>query len=154
MWFFNKNLKVLAPCDGTIITLDEVEDEVFKERMLGNGFAINPKSNDFYAPVSGKLVTAFPTKHAFGIQTKSGVEILLHIGLDTVSLDGNGFESFVTQDQEVNAGDKLVTVDLKSVAKKVPSIKSPIIFTNNGGKTLEIVKMGEVKQGDVVAILK
>ncbi|CBV67216.1 Glucose-specific phosphotransferase enzyme IIA component [Mycoplasma leachii 99/014/6] len=147
-------MKVLAPCDGTIITLDEVEDEVFKERMLGDGFAINPKSNDFHAPVSGKLVTAFPTKHAFGIQTKSGVEILLHIGLDTVSLDGNGFESFVTQDQEVNAGDKLVTVDLKSVAKKVPSIKSPIIFTNNGGKTLEIVKIGEVKQGDVVAILK
>ncbi|ACU78309.1 PTS sugar transporter subunit IIA [Mycoplasma mycoides] len=154
MWFFNKNLKVLAPCDGKIITLDEVEDDVFRERMLGDGFAIYPTSNDFHAPVSGKLVTAFPTKHAFGIQTKNGVEILLHIGLDTVSLDGNGFESYVIQDQEVNAGDKLVTVDLQEVSKKVPSIKSPIIFTNNGGKTLEIVKMGEVKKGDVVAILK
>ncbi|SYV96302.1 glucose-specific phosphotransferase enzyme IIA component [Mycoplasma putrefaciens] len=122
--------------------------------MLGDGFAIIPKTKIFHAPISGKLVTVFPTKHAYGIRAKNGVEILVHIGLDTVKLNGEGFKTFVKQDQMVNAKDKLVNVDIKKIAKKVPSMKTPVIFTNTAGKTIEIVKTGNVKYGEVVAILK
>ncbi|KNG79518.1 PTS sugar transporter subunit IIA [Mycoplasma sp. HU2014] len=155
MWpFKKKNIEILAPCDGEIVRLDKVEDDVFREKMMGDGFAIIPSSKDFFAPISGKLVTVFPTKHAYGIQTKQGVEILIHIGLDTVSLNGAGFDSVVEQDQMIKANEKLVTVDLKKIAKKVPSITTPIVFTNPMEKSIEIVKFGKVKQGEVVAILK
>ncbi|MDQ0567900.1 PTS sugar transporter subunit IIA [Mycoplasma yeatsii] len=155
MWpFKKKNIEILAPCDGEIVSLDKVEDDVFREKMMGDGFAIIPSSNDFFAPIAGKLMTVFPTKHAYGIQTKQGVELLIHIGLDTVTLKGAGFDSVVEQDQMIKANEKLVTVDLKKIAKKVPSITTPIVFTNPMEKSIEIVKFGKVKQGEVVAILK
>lgn len=150
----NKNLEVLAPVDGEIIDLSEVEDEVFADRMMGDGLAFIPESNDFFAPIEGKLVTVFPSGHAYGIKHKSGVEILLHIGLDTVTLSGEGFDIKVKQDQNIKAGDLLVNVDLDTVSKQVPSIKTPLVFTTLEGKTFKVVASGKVKQGDVVAIIE
>lgn len=157
MWCFkkkSKNVEIFAPVDGKIISLDKVLDDVFKEKMMGDGFAFEPKSNEFVAPMAGELVTVFPTKHAYGFKHKSGVEALLHIGLDTVTLKGEGFESFVAQGDHVEVGDKLVNVDLKEIAKKVPSTQTPLVFTDLAGKTIEIVAKGAVKKGDLVAILK
>ncbi|AVP49328.1 PTS sugar transporter subunit IIA [Williamsoniiplasma luminosum] len=157
MWLFkkkNNEVKIFAPVDGKMIGLELVEDDVFKEKMMGDGFAIDPTDGEFVAPIDGELVTAFPTKHAYGIKHKSGIELLLHIGIDTVTLNGKGFTSFVEQGQNVQVGDKLVDVDFKKIKDKVPSIKTPIIFTNDMGKKMEILKTGAVKKGDLVAIFK
>ncbi len=152
----NKSIEIFSPVDGEIIDLAKVEDEVFAEGMMGDGLAFVPSNGDFVAPMAGKLVTVFPTGHAYGIESKNGVEILLHIGLDTVTLEGEGFDVKVKQGQTVSAGDQLVVVDLEEVAKKVPSTQSPLIFTIDSmeGKKLEIVKKGKVAKGDLVAIVK
>lgn len=152
----NKDLEIFAPVNGELIDLSQVEDEVFAEGMLGDGFAFMPEEGTFCAPIGGKVVTVFPSGHAYGIRSKTGVEILLHIGIDTVSLNGEGFDIKVKQDQNVEVGDELVTVDLKSVAAKVPSIQTPLIFTTDSmsGKTIEVLKKGKVKKGDLVAIVK
>ncbi|PPE05748.1 PTS sugar transporter subunit IIA [Williamsoniiplasma lucivorax] len=157
MWIFKKKTKevqIFAPVNGKVIGLDLVEDDVFKEKMMGDGFAIDPTDGEFVAPMEGELVTAFPTKHAYGIKHKTGIELLLHIGLDTVTLNGQGFTSYVEQGQNVRVGDKLVDVDLKKIKTKVPSIKTPIVFTNDMGKTINLVKTGAVKKGDLIAIIK
>jgi PTS system glucose-specific IIA component len=151
-----KDLEVFAPVDGEIIDLAQVEDEVFAEGMLGEGMAFIPANGVFVAPIEGKLVTVFPSGHAYGIKSKSGAEILLHIGLDTVSLNGEGFDVKVKQDENVSVGDTLVEIDLASVSKKVPSMQTPLVFTTDSmdGKTIEIVKKGKVSKGDLVAIVK
>ena len=109
--------KINSPAEGKIKTLQSIKDGVFSEKMLGNGFAIDSIDGKIYAPVSGKLVTVFPTKHAYGIQTSEGISVLIHIGIDTVSLDGKGFKSFVEQDQEVEQGQLIAQVDLKVLQK-------------------------------------
>ncbi|QGS51564.1 PTS sugar transporter subunit IIA [Spiroplasma tabanidicola] len=152
----NKSLEVFAPVDGEVIDLSTVKDDVFAEGMLGDGLAFVPASGEFYAPIDGKLVTVFPSGHAYGIANKNGVEILLHIGIDTVSLEGKGFDVKVKQNQTVSKGELLVVVDLKEVSSKVPSMQTPLIFTTDSmqGKQIEIVKKGKVSKGDLVAIVK
>lgn len=125
MGFFDKFVKkaepeavsdsVLAPCKGTLIALDKVEDEVFSQKAMGDGVAVEPSEGVFYAPVSGTLETVFPTGHAYGIRTADGKEVLIHIGIDTVELNGKGFTLHVKQGDKVRAGEKIVTVDLESV---------------------------------------
>ncbi|ATZ16218.1 PTS system glucose-specific IIA component [Entomoplasma freundtii] len=158
MWIFgknkNKNLEIFAPVDGKLISLDQVEDDVFKDKMMGDGFAFEPLNGYFVAPMEGELITVFPTKHAYGIRNKNGVEVLLHIGLDTVNLNGDGFKSYVAQDQPIKVGDKLVDVDLEKIQKSVPSIKTPLVFTNQSGREIQILKNGNVKKGDLIAVLK
>ncbi|WP_338970205.1 PTS glucose transporter subunit IIA [Spiroplasma endosymbiont of Labia minor] len=151
-----KEVEIFAPCDGQVIDLEQVEDEVFSEKMLGDGFAFDPDNGNFVSPMDGKLITVFPSGHAYGIKHKSGVECLLHIGLDTVSLNGEGFDIKVSQNEIVKHGDKLVNIDFKTVKSKVPSMKTPLIFTEDalGGKKINIVKKGPVKQGELVAIIK
>ncbi|AUM62360.1 PTS sugar transporter subunit IIA [Spiroplasma monobiae] len=152
----NKNLDVFAPVDGEVIDLSKVEDEVFSEKMLGDGLALVPENGEFVAPIDGKLVTVFPSGHAYGIANSNGVEILLHIGLDTVSLNGEGFDINVKQGQNVKQGDLLVNVDIKNVSSKVPSMHTPLIFTTDSmsGRSFEIVKTGKVKKGDLIAQVK
>ncbi len=160
MGLFSKKLKeleIIAPVDGEIIALDKVEDEVFSQKMLGDGLAIKPSAGNFVAPVAGKLITVFPTGHAYGIKSNIGVEMLLHIGMDTVSLDGKGFDIKVKQDDNVKQGDLLCEVDLAVLkAEKVPSLDTPIVFTPEtmSGRTITVVKEGKVKQGEVIAIIK
>ncbi|AVN59487.1 PTS sugar transporter subunit IIA [Mesoplasma florum] len=147
----NKLVEIYAPVDGEVVGLDKVEDEVFSGKMMGDGLAIVPANGDFVSPMAGELASVFPTKHAYGFREKSGVEVLVHIGLDTVNLDGEGFESFVKQGDKVSQGDPMVKVDLKFVKPKVPSITTPIIVTNPNGKEITIVKMGKVKKGELTA---
>ena len=120
--------------EGDAKELSTLKDGVFSEKMMGDGIVVaaskTAKTAKYYAPVSGKLVTVFPTKHAYGIQTDDGVELLLHIGIDTVNLKGKGFKSAVKQGQTVKAGDELVTVDLESVRKNAPSADAILIVTS------------------------
>lgn len=146
---------VIAPIEGTIVDLSKVPDQVFSQKMVGDGFAIIPAKGEIVSPVDGVITTIFPTKHAIGITSKSNLELLIHIGVDTVSLNGEGFEAFVKAGDEVKAGTKLLQVDFDLIKDKVPSIVSPIVFTNlqenqyvafNENKR---VKLGEAKVASV-----
>ncbi|AGM26515.1 PTS system glucose-specific IIA component [Spiroplasma syrphidicola EA-1] len=152
----SKEIEIIAPVDGEIIKLDDVNDEVFSQKMLGDGFGIKPSAGNFLAPMTGKLMTVFPTGHAYGIKHASGVEMLLHIGMDTVSLNGEGFNIKVKQDDNVKQGDLLCEVNLSQIKDKVPSLDTPIVFTPDaiGNHTIKLLKTGKVKQGEVVAVVE
>lgn len=120
---------VLAPVTGELVDITEVPDPTFSKKMMGDGIAIKPSKGEFVAPVSGEIVNLFPTKHAIGIKSKAGVEYLLHIGLETVTLEGEGFEAHVKQGDKVTAGDLLVTADLKLIEEKVKTI-TPFVITS------------------------
>lgn len=118
------------PITGKVVPLSEVDDGVFSEKMLGDGVAIIPTEGKVYAPASGVMSTVFPTKHAYGITTPDGAEVLIHIGINTVELDGELFESHVEQDQHVNAGDLIATFDVEKIKEKGYPIYTPVIITN------------------------
>lgn len=126
----DKSLSIKAPMTGDVVDITEVPDEVFAQKMVGDGIAINPTDGLVVAPCNGKIVQVFPTKHALGIETKEGVEILIHVGLDTVELKGEGFKSFVETGDKVKTGDKLLEVNLDLIKKEGKPIVSPIIITN------------------------
>jgi len=143
----------VMPIEGEIVPLSEVPDDAFAKEMMGPGFGIKPSGNIVYSPVDGRLVTVFPTKHALGIETDTGVEILIHVGLDTVKLNGEGFESLVEQGQLVQRGDALLKLDLAFLEANAPSIVTPIVFTNLTGQKLDMLKNGFQQQG-TASILK
>lgn len=121
---------LLIPMKGELLTLKEIPDPVFSEGMMGQGFAIKPTEGKLYAPIDGTILTVFPSKHAIVIQTKKGHEVLMHFGLDTILLKGEGFTTHVEEGQEVKAGDLLLTVDIDAIVDKVPSLITPIVFPN------------------------
>lgn len=104
-------------------------DPVFSRKMVGDGVALEPTEGIVYSPVNGILIQLFPTKHALGIKTEEGLEILIHIGMDTVEMKGNGFESFISEGEKVKIGNKLLKFDMELVKKEHP-LTSPIIITN------------------------
>ena len=119
-----------SPLEGEVISLKEVKDEAFSSELLGKGVAINPTDGNVYAPCDGTIVTLFPTKHAIGITSEKGAEILIHLGLDTVKLDGEGFTAHVSQGDKVKKGQLLVTCDLELISRKGYSMATPVIITN------------------------
>lgn len=119
-----------SPIKGDVISLSEIEDGVFSNKLLGDGVAIIPESNEVYAPISGEVVTVFPTKHAYVIRSYNGIELLVHLGIDTVELNGEHFESLVTQGQHVNQGDKIATFDIEKI-KPNYKVVTPVIVTNS-----------------------
>ncbi|UOQ83731.1 PTS sugar transporter subunit IIA [Gracilibacillus salinarum] len=121
---------LLAPITGKLVNMEDVPDEMFSKKLLGDGLAIEPTEGTVVAPVDGEVVQLSDTKHAVGIQSKNGLELLIHIGLETVALKGEGFEAHVSQGAKVKAGDKLVTFDLPFINEKADSIISPIVITN------------------------
>lgn len=143
----------LMPVSGKVISLDDVDDEVFSKRMMGDGFAIEPENGHVFSPIDGVITCAFVTKHAISIKSDSGVEVLVHFGLDTVDLKGEGFEIYVKQGDSIKAGDKLLEVDIEKIKDKVKSIVVPIIFMDlNGKKFTYNVGRFEAKESGVVSI--
>ena len=124
---------------------------------MGDGFAILPTDGVIVSPVDGTIVNLFPTKHALGIESDNGREILIHVGIDTVKLVGNGFEALVAQGDKVKKGQPLLKVDFAYVKEHAPSIITPIVFTNlKEGETIQIDKSGTVESGekDIISIIK
>ncbi len=121
---------LVAPLNGWASTLDEVPDPVFSGKVMGDGLAIDPTSGTLCAPCDGEVITLHAAKHAVTLRAANGAEILLHIGCDTVALDGDGFEAHVTPGRRVRAGDPLVSFDLDRVAQRVPSLITPVIVIN------------------------
>lgn len=144
--FSKKKEEFVSPMQGKLLPLTDVPDEVFSQKMMGDGFAVSLTSGTITAPVSGEITVAFPTKHAIGLKTKDGLELLLHIGMDTVELNGEGFTSYITAGKKVKQGDVLLEVDLVKVQAAGKSIVSPVIFTS--GEQIQLRKETDVKNGD------
>ncbi|MEW9109790.1 MAG: glucose-specific PTS transporter subunit IIBC [Cytobacillus gottheilii] len=145
----HKEDSFVSPIKGEIKPITEVPDAVFSGKMMGDGFAIVPSNGKIVSPVDGKIVNLFPTKHAIGILSDSGREILIHVGIDTVKLKGQGFETFVKEGDAIKAGQQLLQVDLKYIKQNAPSIMTPIVFTNlQSGEKVVINKPGNVDLND------
>ncbi len=138
-----KEMIISSPVKGKVVALSEVPDETFSQEMLGKGIAIIPEEKQFYAPVSGEVSVVFPTGHAIGLISEDGTELLIHIGLDTVQLNGEGFHVAVKQGQKVKQGDLLVEVDLEKIQEKGYSVITPVLVTNpDQYQTIESLKSG------------
>jgi PTS system glucose-specific IIA component len=146
-------LDILSPLDGTVVDLETVPDEVFAQKMVGDGVAIDPSGDIALAPVAGTLVKLFPGGHAFGIATDDGIELIVHLGLDTIELAGEGFENIATEGQVVQIGTPIVRFDRATIEGKGKVMLSPVVSTGNG--TIVRRASGEVRAGhDVLFVLK
>ena len=136
MGLFNRNKKQLetqpysigAPVKGEVIDIKETKDMVFNTESLGKGVGIIPKSNKIIAPIGGVITTFFPTKHAVGITTDEGVEVLIHIGIDTVELNGEGFKPLIKQGTKIKAGDPMIEIDRELISSKGYSVTTMVVF--------------------------
>lgn len=135
---------VTAPVTGTMMPLSTAKDQAFAQGVLGKGVVIHPTVGEVVAPFDGTVMTMFPTKHAIGLVSDNGLELLIHIGLDTVQLDGQFFESFVEQGAKVKRGDKLVTFDIKAIEEAGYSVETPVIVTNSADY-LDIIESDQKK---------
>jgi len=144
--------EVYSVADGQVIELDQVKDPVFAQKMMGDGFAVEPANGNIVSPVSGTVSSIFPTKHALGLVTEAGLEVLVHIGLDTVSLEGKPFTVRVTEGQQVAAGDLLVTADLGAIREAGRETTTVVVFTNgNAIKSVKLEQTGSLAAKTAVA---
>lgn len=139
----NKEIPVYAPMDGEVEAISDVPDEAFSEKMLGDGAAILPDSGNVFSPVDGVVADVTDTKHAFCITTDDGSDLLLHIGVNTVNLKGEGFEVFVSNGDRIHVGDKIAQVDLELLKKYGLPLDTPVLLTEP--ENFEIVKTNSGK---------
>ena len=149
-----QTIQISAPFKGQPIPLEDVPDKVFATKMMGDGIGFIPQSNVVTAPFNGKVKTVFPTKHALGLESDEGLELLIHIGIDTVKLNGQGFETLVEADQIIEQGQPLVKLDLEYIEQHAPSIITPLIFTNLKQQDVELVTTDKVNEGDLIINIK
>ena len=144
--------EVYSVADGQVIALEQVKDPVFAQKMMGDGFAVEPANGNIVSPVTGTVSSIFPTKHALGLVTDSGLEVLVHIGLDTVSLEGKPFTVHVSEGQKVAAGDLLVTADLDAIRAAGRETSTVVVFTNGDAiKSVKLEQTGSLAAKTAVA---
>ena len=144
--------EVHSVAEGQVIELEKVQDPVFSQKMMGDGFAVEPANGQIVSPVAGKVTSVFPTKHALGLVTESGLEVLVHIGLDTVSLEGKPFTVKVEEGQTVAAGDLLVEADLDAIREAGRATSTVVVFTNAAAiKSVTLTQTGQLPADAVVA---
>ena len=147
-------IKVYSPINGKVMSLEEVPDEAFSKKMIGDGCAIDPSEGSVFAPVEGE-VDIFDTNHAVTFEMENGLEMIVHLGIDTVDLDGMGFERIGEPGTIVRIGDELVKYDLDFIRKNAKSAISPIIITSmDEVESIDVVAIGEIKAGDLLMKLK
>ena len=144
--------EVYSVADGQVIALEQVKDPVFAQKMMGDGFAVEPANGNIVSPVTGTVSSIFPTKHALGLVTEAGLEVLVHIGLDTVSLEGKPFTVHVSEGQKVAAGDLLVTADLDAIRTAGRETSTVVVFTNGDAiKSVKLEQTGSLAAKTAVA---
>ena len=144
--------EVYSVADGQVVALEQVKDPVFAQKMMGDGFAVEPANGNIVSPVSGTVSSIFPTKHALGLVTEAGLEVLVHIGLDTVSLEGKPFTVHVAEGQKVAAGDLLVTADLDAIRAAGRETSTVVVFTNAEAiKSVKLEQTGSLAAKTAVA---
>lgn len=144
-----KTEEFFAPVDGIFVPLTEVPDPVFSQKMMGEGFGIQPASSEIYSPIKGTVTTIFQTKHAIGLTSELGSEVLIHIGLDTVELAGAPFEVHVQVGQTVDESTLLVTADFEKVRA---AGKAEVVLTliTNGGESFDSLNKNQLKHGEIL----
>lgn len=149
-----ESFHILAAADGELVSIEEVPDDVFSQKMVGDGFAIHPESDEVVAPVSGKLIRIAETYHAFYIQVNQDLKVMIHVGIDTLMLKGEGFHTDWEADMEVEAGETLLTVDRELLEKEGfnPIISVVLIDNSNGAYDYMFREDGPVKAGETVAM--
>lgn len=152
----NNHVIIKAPMSGKVISLSDLPDEVFAQKMVGDGMAIEPSEGIVVAPFDGRVKQVFSTGHALVVESKEGLAVLIHIGIDTVNLKGEGFIILVTEGQDVKTGEPLIEFDMKLIAKNNYSLKSPIVLPEGDGiKEIEFTGEKEVMKGrDVLMNVK
>lgn len=151
----NVSTELVSPLAGELLPLSEVKDEVFSSGAMGEGVAVEPSEGVLHAPADGKVVMTFPTGHAIGMKTSDGAEILMHIGMDTVNLQGHGFETLVAKGDEGKAGDELVKFDIDAIHAKGYVVTTPIVVTNSKDyEKITVVSQGKVKVGQEILDLE
>ncbi len=125
-----KNLKLYLPVEGAVKPISEVNDYLFNKKIMGEGIAIEPKGNFLYAPVSGEITLIYEGRHALSIKTDSGLQVLIHVGIDSVKLNGKGFAYYVNKGDHVDVGDKILFFD-RAYIEKYASTTTPMVITNS-----------------------
>lgn len=150
----NQGVQIHSPVSGKIIPLEEVPDPVFAEKMMGEGIAIMPAESVLVAPFDGEIVQIPETKHAIGMRDKGGNEVLIHIGLETVELKGEGFTPKVQSGEQVTLGQPLIEIDLEYLRENAPHIITPIVVTNSAGsgKSYQFTDEKEAKAEETVLL--
>ncbi|WP_186670959.1 PTS glucose transporter subunit IIA [Sporosarcina sp. BP05] len=148
--FKKRKLEIYAPVNGQIVPLDQVPDPVFSEKMMGEGIAIMPDNGNIHAPVEGTVVLVSDTKHAIGLRSNDGTEILIHIGLETVALKGEGFTVLVAAGDKVSVGQSLIEVDWDYIREHAKSIITPIVITNSAERNVQLEVTKEGIMGETV----
>lgn len=146
MFNFKKNSEILATQNGKIIELKNVPDEAFSQKMVGDGLAIMPTSDEIHSPVNGTIIQVPDTLHAYGIRSYDGLDILVHVGINTVELKGEGFQCLVKEGDKVKVGEVIAKADLSFIKDKGYELYTPIVITN-----MDVVKELSFKTGDVEA---
>lgn len=145
-WLKSKKYSIFAPTDGEVIGLEEVPDEVFSARLAGDGVAIIPTSSTFVAPIDGTVSKIFPTNHAYVIKN-GDVEAIVHIGIDTVNLKGNGFVRIANEGDKVKVGDEIIKADLDYIANHARSTITPVVINSS---KISIKQMGDIKKTTLI----
>ena len=148
--FRKRHLQIFAPVKGKLVALSEVPDPVFSEKMMGEGIAIIPAGGNVHSPVEGTVILIAETKHAVGIRSTDGTEILIHIGLETVSLKGKGFKSHIKVGDSVSIQQLLIEVDWVFVCENAKNIITPIVITNSNERKIQITNETESLIGETV----
>jgi PTS system beta-glucosides-specific IIC component len=146
---------VAAPITGKVLALSDIKDEAFSSEALGKGVAIEPSEGKVYSPVDGEITTFFPTGHAIGLTSDNGIEILIHVGMDTVELDGKGFTPKKAQGDKVKKGELLLEFDMKVIKDAGFPVTTPVVITNSDDYADVVpAEPGDVKQGqDIITLL-
>lgn len=147
-------LRVFSPMSGTAVPVTETRDAVFSQKMVGDGMSIIPSDSKIYAPVDGVLIQVFKTLHAYSIRTSGGEEVLIHCGIETVSLNGNGFISYKSSGDTVAVGDLLGEMDFEFIASQGKDIITPVIITNMRDSFRIEGVPGEIQAGDLLFSLE
>ncbi|ACA30722.1 PTS glucose transporter subunit IIA [Histophilus somni] len=147
------DVEIYAPISGTIVNIEDVPDVVFSEKIVGDGIAIRPTGNKIVAPVDGVIGRIFETNHAFSIESKDGVELFVHFGIDTVELKGEGFTRIVQEGQQVKRGETIIEFDLASLEAKAKSVLTPLVISNMDEINSMDKMFGEVVAGESVVLL-
>ncbi len=147
-----KELQTVAA--GEVIDLATVNDPVFSKKMMGDGFAVIPTTGEVVAPITGKVVSIFPTKHAIGMETEEGAEVLIHMGIDTVQMDQPAFEILVTEGQTVEAGAKLAQMNLTEIKNEGKDITIMVVFTDGKVNEMILKHLGTTELRTVIGEIK
>ncbi|WP_101775914.1 PTS glucose transporter subunit IIA [Pasteurella oralis] len=148
-------VEIFAPLSGEIVNIEDVPDVVFSEKIVGDGIAVRPTGNKMVAPVDGVIGKIFETNHAFSMESKDGVELFVHFGIDTVELKGEGFKRIAQEGQTVKRGDTVIEFDLEVLEAKAKSVLTPVVISNMDEISNIEKKTGEVVVGEsVVLVLK